>query len=127
MLKQLLILIFSSALLVFGGIWEIKYIENSSRYILSDVEYSKNAIINENFELAKQSVKNLEETWDNLKGTWNLFVVQDEIDEVDSLITSYKIHTEYGSKQEAREDCDLISKKIEDIVKEHKILTENIF
>ena len=92
MLKQVLILVISSAILIFSGLWEIKYIENSSRYLLSDIEYSKNALKNNNFELAKQHVKNLENTWESMKKTWKMFVLQEEIDEVDNIIATYKIH-----------------------------------
>ena len=73
MLKQVFILVISSAILIFSGLWEIKYIENSSRYLLSDIEYSKNALKNNNFELAKQHVKNLENTWESMKKTWKMF------------------------------------------------------
>lgn len=127
MLKQVLILIISSAILIFSGIWEIKYIENSSRYMLSDIEYSKNALNNNNFDLAKAHVEKLEKTWESIKKTWNMFVLQEEIDEVDNIIATYKIHTEYDNLEESMADCDLLKKMINDIVQKHKIKYENIF
>jgi hypothetical protein len=127
MLKQIITLIVSLIIIIFGGIFEIQYIEHSSRYLLSDIEYSKNAINNNNFELAKSHIENLEDTWNNLKGTWNIFVIQDEIDNVDNTIVTYKIHTEYGNEEEAMADCDLLKNMIEDIVQKHKVTYENIF
>ena len=126
MLKQILILIISSIVLIFSGIWEIKYIENSSRYLLSDIEYSKNALNNNNFELAKAHVDKLEKTWGNIKQTWNMFVLQEEIDEVDNIITTYKVHTKYDNLEEAMGDCELLTSMIKDIVQKHKIKCENI-
>lgn len=127
MLKQILILIVSSAILIFSGIWEIKYMENSSKYILSDIEYSKNALNNNNFEIAKNHIEKLEETWNNIKKTWNIFALQEEIDEVDNVIATYKIHTQYNNIEESMADCNLLNRLIKDIVKKHKISYENIF
>ena len=127
MLKQVLILVISSAILIFSGLWEIKYIENSSRYLLSDIEYSKNALKNNNFELAKQHVKNLENTWESMKKTWKMFVLQEEIDEVDNIIATYKIHTEYDNIEESMADCDVLKNMITDIVEKHQVKYENIF
>lgn len=127
MLKQVLILVISSAILIFSGMWEIKYIENSSRYILSDIEYSKNSLNNNNFELAKSHLENLEETWDNIKKVWNMFVIKDEIKDIDKIISTYKIHIEYGNREDSVTDCDLLKKAINDVVYSHKISYENIF
>lgn len=127
MLKQVLILIISSAILIFSGIWEIKYIEKSSRYLLSDIEYSKNALNNNNFELVKKHVEELDKTWANIKNTWNIFVIDEDIEEVDKTLSTYKIHTEYNNLEESMKDCDLLKKMVNDIVSKHKIKYENIF
>lgn len=126
MLKQIIILILSLSILLFSGLWEIKYIENSSRYLLSDIQYSKNALLNNNFDLAKEHVEKLENTWNDLKKVWNMFVIQEEIDEVDNIIATYKIHTEYDNIEDSMADCDLLSRIIKDIVDKHKIKYENI-
>lgn len=127
MLKQILILSISSVILIFSGIWEIKYIESSSKYILSDIQYSKNALKNNNFELAKNHIEKLEDTWNNIKKIWNVFVLQEEIDEVDNVIATYKIHTQYDNIENSMADCDLLIRMVEDIVQKHKISYENIF
>lgn len=127
MLKQVLIFVISSAVLILSGIWEIRYIDNSSRYVLSDIEYSKNALRNNNFELAKAHLENLEGTWDNIKKVWNMFVIQEEIDNVDNIIATYKIHIEYDNLEDSMADCDLLKRMVEDIVNKHKISYENIF
>ena len=127
MIKQVLIFVISSAILIFSGIWEIKYIENSSRYILSDIEYSKNALKNNNFELAKSHIENLEKTWNNTKNIWDMFVVQDDIEQVNDIIATYKIHMEYDNLEDSMTDCDLLKRRIEAIVQKHKITYENIF
>lgn len=127
MLKQFLILIISSVIILFSGIWEIKYIENSSRYLLSDVEYSKNALNNNNFDLAKEHVENMEDTWNYLKNVWNMFVIKEDVEEIDDYISSYKIHTEYDNKEESEIDCKLLENAIKDVVAKHKLKFENIF
>ena len=127
MLKQVLIFLISLAIIIFSGLWEIKYLENTSRYLLSDIEYSKNALNNNNFELAKAHVEKLEDTWNNMKSVWNMFVVKDDIEEIESRITMYKIHTEYDDLEEAMVDCDLLRGMVQDIVDKHKIKCENVF
>lgn len=127
MLKQVIIFLISSAIIIFSGIWEIKYLENSSRYILSDIQYSKNALNNNNFELAKSHVERLEDTWNNMKNVWNMFVVQEDIEEIESRITMYKIHTEYNDREEAIIDCDLLKGMIQGIIEKHKISCDNVF
>ena len=127
MLKQVTIFLISVVILIFGGVWEIKYIESSSRYILSDIEYSKNALKNNNFNLAKEHIKKLEDTWNNTKKIWSMFAVQDKIQDVDTAIAVYKIYTEYENLEESLVNCDLIKNNIEGIVEEHKINYENIF
>ena len=127
MLKQVMIFLISSAIIIFSGFWEIKYLENSSRYILSDIQYSKNALNNNNFELAKAHVEKLEDTWDSMKNVWSMFVVQDDIEEIESTMTMYKIHTEYNDREEAMIDCDLLKGMIKGIVEKHKVNCNNIF
>ena len=36
-MKQIAVLVVSLFVLVLSALWEVKYIENSSRYILSDI------------------------------------------------------------------------------------------
>ena len=127
MLKQVIIFLISSAIIIFSGIWEIKYLENSSRYILSDIQYSENALNNDNFELAKLHVERLEDTWNNIKNVWSMFVVQEDIEEIESRITMYKIHTEYNDIEESIVDCDLLKGMIQSIVEKHKVNCNNIF
>ena len=127
MLKQVMIFLISSAIIIFSGFWEIKYLENSSRYILSDIQYSKNALNNNNFELAKAHVEKLEDTWDSMKNVWSMFVFQEDIEEIESRITMYKIHTKYNDREEAIIDCDLLRGMIQGIIEKHKVICNNIF
>jgi len=127
MIKQIVILLISTLIILFSGIYEIKYLKDTSRYILSDIEYSKNALNNDNFELAKNHVKKLEDTWNNMKNVWNMFLVKEDIEEIEKRITMYKIHTEYNNSEEAIVDCELLKEMIEDAVDKHKVKFENIF
>ena len=70
--KQIAILIISLFLLIFGGIWEIKYLERTSRYLASEVEYTKNAIENNNFELADKQMESMQNTWGDMNIVWNI-------------------------------------------------------
>ena len=62
MAKQISILLISLALLIFGGIWELKHLERTAYYLMGDVDSVRNAIENDNFDLAESNLKNLENT-----------------------------------------------------------------
>ena len=60
--------------------WEINYLENTSRYLHSDIDSVKNLVENDNFELAKKGYENIENTWNNMSKVWNIFVNHERLD-----------------------------------------------
>ncbi len=125
--KQIITLIVSIFILIFFGIWEINYIENSSRYLLSDINYIENLVQNEQYELASNNFKNIENTWRELSGIWNIFVQHEEIDRVDEMIENYKTYISQKDKQNALVESNGLKRVIEHIVQNQKVLVENIF
>ena len=67
MTRQIFILILSIGAVILGGVWESKYLERSCNFVLADVEYTENALNNNNFEIAKSQIKELEDSWNNVK------------------------------------------------------------
>lgn len=53
-MKQWTILIISIFILIIAGCWQIRYLEKTAIYTLSDIEYVKNTASNGNFELTKK-------------------------------------------------------------------------
>lgn len=125
--KQIITLVVSILTLIVLGIWEINYIENSSRYLLSDINYIENLVQNEEYELASDNFKNVENTWNELSGVWNIFVLHEEIDRVDEMIVDYKTYISQKDKQNAMVESNGLKRVIEHIVQNQKVLVDNIF
>lgn len=127
MSKQIITLIVSLVILIVGGLWEIKYIENTSRYLLSDINYIENLVQNEQYNKASNSFENIENTWKKLSAVWNIFVQHEEIDRVDELIINYKTYISQNDKENALVESNALKRVVLHIVENQKILVENIF
>lgn len=108
-MKQVIISIICIALLVIGGVAEIKYLNKSASYLSSDIEYVKNAIINNNYELAKEQLNNTKNNWKEQKKIWHIFVNNEEIEEIDVSIIELE---EYINNQMKEESIVEVSKLI---------------
>ncbi len=108
-MKQVIISIICIALLVIGGVAEIKYLNKSASYLSSDIEYVKNAIINNNYELAKEQLNNTKNNWNEQKKIWHIFINNEEIEEIDVSIIELE---EYINNQMKEESIVEVSKLI---------------
>lgn len=108
-MKQVIISIICIALLVIGGVAEIKYLNKSASYLSSDIEYVKNAIINNNYELAKEQLNNTKNNWKEQKKIWHIFVNNEEIENIDESIVELE---EYINNQMKEESIVEVSKLI---------------
>ena len=71
-MKQTIIMIICIIILVVGGSVEVKYLEKSSLYITSDMEYIQNAVQNKNFISASEQMDKSYDTWTKTKNFWNI-------------------------------------------------------
>lgn len=126
-MRQWLILIISLFLIIFFGIYEVKYLNESSSYIISDIEYCKNAINNDNFDMAKSHLKNVEETWSNLNKIWSIFVDHEEIGNIDEELLEFKIYIQQENKEDSILACNKLKRIIEHSVEKQKLSVENVF
>ncbi len=124
--KQIAILIISLFLLIFGGIWEIKYLERTSRYLASEVEYTKNAIENNNFELADKQMESMQNTWDDMNIVWNIFINHDRIDDLEEAVEDLDSYIYLKQDKEAINAADRLNKIIYQIVDKQKFSFEHI-
>ena len=124
--KQIAILIILLFLLIFGGIWEIKYLERTSRYLASEVEYTKNAIENNNFELADKQMESMQNTWDDMNIVWNIFINHDRIDDLEEAIEDLDSYIYLKQDKEAINAADRLNKIIYQIVDKQKFSFEHI-
>ncbi len=126
-MKQWIILIIALILLIGGGIYETKYLESSSRYLLSDVYYSKQAIENNNLKLAKSHYNSLNDTWNNLKESWAIFIDHDEIGNLEEEMLKYNSYLEKENEEEAYVTILEIERLINHVIEKQEIHIGNIF
>ncbi|MEG2348060.1 MAG: DUF4363 family protein [Clostridia bacterium] len=126
-MKQFIIFIVTLIILIFGGIKEIDYIKNTAVYTLADLEYTKNSLNNDKFDLAYENAKDLKNTWTELKKIWQIFINHSEIDEVDSSVTELISYILSNDKIEAMAKIDLLQRDFNHIVENQKVNIQNIF
>ncbi len=127
MTRQIFILILSSILVIFGGIWETKHLERSCNFVLSDIEYTKNLLNNNNFEGSKAQMKELDNTWKNVKDVWNIFIPHDEIDDIENSIAMLHSYVDLENKEEALVYINKLNSDLKDVIEKQQINMENIF
>ena len=108
-MKQVIISVVCIAILVIGGIAEIKYLNKSASYLSYDIEYIKNAIINDNYDFAKEQLNNTKNNWEAQKKIWHIFVNNKKIENIDESIVELE---EYLNNQMKEESLVEVSKLI---------------
>ncbi len=126
-MKQWLILIFSIIIIIFSGIYEIKYLQNTSNYLVSDIDYCKSAIESNNFKLAQDHIENVYTTWNYLNTVWSIFVDHDEIGNIDEELLQFKLYIQEEDKKEAVVACEELKRIIEHSVEKQKLNIANVF
>ena len=108
-MKQVIISVVCIAILVIGGIAEIKYLNKSASYLSYDIEYIRNAINNDNYDFAKEQLNNTKNNWEAQKKIWHIFVNNEEIENIDESIVELE---EYLNNQMKEESLVEVSKLI---------------
>ena len=125
-MKQFSIIIICIIVLVTGGIFEIKYLEKSSIYLSTDMDYIKSAINSDNFLLAKEQIDKSWQTWESLKNTWNMFIIHEEIDDIEEAMIELKEYINYENKEECIVAIEKVKRNLEHTVKRQELKIDNV-
>ena len=125
-MKQFSIMIICIIVLVTGGIFEIKYLEKSSIYLSTDMDYIKSAINSDNFLLAKEQIDKSWQTLESLKNTWNMFIIHEEIDDIDDAMIELKEYINYENKEECIVAIEKVKRNLEHTVKRQELKIDNV-
>ena len=125
-MKQVGILIVSIILLITSGICEIKYLNNTSLYIKSDLDYIENAIRNNNYEYARAQYENTFSSWDKLKDVWHIFITSDEIDTINASMAELKYHLEFEDEKDALMTIEENKSSINHIIFRQNLKIDNV-
>jgi hypothetical protein len=126
MFKQILTLIIVLGILIFSGIWEINYLENSSKYLMGDIDNTINYINQEKFDMAKVANKNVISTWKNMKFVWNIFVNHERVDDLEEALVDIESYIEFENKEESISSANKSKRIINQIVEKQKFTPEHI-
>ncbi len=125
-MKQIITMMSCIAIIVIGGIFEIKYLEKSSLFLKSDIEYIQNAVQNKNFEIANSQFETTYKSWQNIKSIWGIFINHEEIANIDEQIVTLKETLKQENEEESLLYAELIKKDIEYTIERQELRAENI-
>ena len=125
-MKQVWILIISIMILVTAGICEIKFLNNSSKYLKADLDYIENAVLNNNYQLAKSQFDNTFSSWNELKDVWHIFITSEEIDAINSNIIELKHYLEYEEEEDSLIAIEQIKSSITHCITRQNLRIDNI-
>lgn len=125
-MKQTIIMIVCIFILVVGGVAEVKYLQKSSRYIMTDMDYIQNAIENDNFELAREQIEKSYDTWSKIKNIWNMFIVHDEIDDIEQSMIELREYIKFENTEECIVSISKVKEFLDHTVKRQEVRMDNI-
>ncbi len=126
-MRQYIILFIAIVIIVFGGIFEIKYLEKSVTFFSSEIDYIQNAIENENYSLASEQLQNTTNSWNIKKKIWDIFVNNEDINEIEESLAELKANINFKEKEESGAIVGRLKAKISLILQRQEIKIENIF
>lgn len=125
-MKQIVIMLVCIVLIFSAGIAEIKYLNKTSIYLNSDIEYIKNAVENNNYELAAKQMETTYSSWQNIKSIWGIIILHDELDDIEEAIIELKENIKFEDENECLLAIEKIKSDIEHTVKRQKLCIDNI-
>lgn len=125
-MKQTIIMVVCIFILVVGGVAEVKYLQKSSRYIMTDMDYIQNAIENDNFEFAKEQIEKSYDTWSKIKNIWNMFIVHDEIDDIEQSMIELREYIKFENTEECIVSISKVKEFLDHSVKRQEVRVDNI-
>lgn len=125
-MKQTIIMVVCIFILVVGGVAEVKYLQKSSRYIMTDMDYIQNAIENDNFQFAKEQIEKSYDTWSKIKNIWNMFIVHDEIDDIEQSMIELREYIKFENTEECIVSISKVKEFLDHTVKRQEVRVDNI-
>lgn len=90
-MKQYIILICTVTLVIIFHILQAKYLQNTSRYVMTDLNDIEIAIERKDFDSARLSAEELQSTWMNIKSGWDSFGEHDDVGEIGNSVENLRV------------------------------------
>lgn len=125
-MKQYIIIGVALAIIILLNIWQVNYLKNTSRYILTDINEIDNSVKREDFEAALKGAEELEKTWESVKHGWDIFGEHNDIEEMSERIESVKVYAKYEDKEELVNEYTLLKNLIEHVIDTEQLKLGNV-
>jgi len=125
-MKQYIILALAILIIILLNIWQVTYLKNTSRYLLSDLSEIENCIKREDYESASLAITELENTWSIIKPGWDIFGEHDDIENINEHIASMKVYVKYENSEELDNENITLVNLIEHVIDSEKLNLSNV-
>lgn len=126
-MKDFILLIVILMCIMGIGMWQVSYLEETSRYMKTDLNYTDYYINLEKYDEALNTIESLKSTWNNMKDTWAIFIHHEDIEYIEIALSEIESYIENNSKEDARASINGLKSNIDYTVECEKIKIENIF
>ena len=126
-MRNFIILTICLIFLVGSGILQLSYLNSSSKYLISDVEYIQNLVDNNKFKEAKEHYENLNKTWNNMSNIWCIFIHHNETEALKEYMVNFERYIDLKNKENIYVMSGQITNKLESIIKKQNICIDNVF
>ena len=93
---------------------------------MTDMDYIQNAIENDNFEFAKEQIEKSYDTWSKIKNIWNMFIVHDEIDDIEQSMIELREYIKFENTEECIVSISKVKEFLDHTVKRQEVRMDNI-
>ena len=107
--------------------WQTRYLRETSEYLLSDVWAIENSIRREDYNSAKQELKALESTWNDVKPGWDIFGEHDDIEQISESLASIRVYIDNKESTEIANENAILMEQIEHVLDSETFKFENVF
>ena len=125
-MKQYIILFSALILVVALHLFQNNYLEKTSKYFLTDIGDTTQALLREDFEEAKKSASEVEYTWKSIKDGWDSLGDHDDVGQISLYIANLNLYTSQHEKSDALSEAENIKHTINHIIQSEKLRLGNI-
>ena len=125
-MKQYIIIGGALAIILLMSLWQANFLKQTSRYILTDINEIDNSVKREDYEAALIAIRELENTWKDVKAGWDIFGEHDDIEQISEHIQSIKVYATYKDKEELVNEYTLLAGIINHVIEAEELNFSNV-
>ena len=125
-MKQYIIIFLAIISIILLNIYQINFLETTSRYIFSDLEDIKNGVDRKDFDSVYLSTVELKKTFKNVEAGWDIFGEHDDVKEINQNISRMLVYAKYKEESELEMEIANLESLILHVVNAEKLSFSNV-